>query len=337
MDLLKHVLEQTTPSIQQGEIIAENDHVQWRYLAEGIVEFCPQSFSKSIAISAGIHGNETAPIEILSAICQDIFQGKLALKVRLLVIFGNPKSIRANKRYVDDDVNRMFMGGLQNIVPNDETARAEVLEQVTQAFFTQSPISVQRYHYDLHTAIRGSKMPAFALFPKSVYRAHDGTGIYSDFMLRTLDSAELDAIVYHATPSTTFTNFTVELCHADSVTLELGKALPFGENNLANFEPCNQMLRSIISETALPARQKPAVQHFKVTDTIVKHSDEFRLALDSETLNFTCIEANQPIATEGDKVYSLPVPTYTLFLNASVKTGLRAGMLMQKIDAVPQD
>ena len=53
----------------------------WQYLAEGILECIPHdNYTSSIVISAGIHGNETAPIEILGQIVNDLFSEKLDLK-----------------------------------------------------------------------------------------------------------------------------------------------------------------------------------------------------------------------------------------------------------------
>ena len=45
--------------------------------------------------SAGIHGDETAPIELLSLLVRDIAHGGAALACRLLVILGNVDAMRA--------------------------------------------------------------------------------------------------------------------------------------------------------------------------------------------------------------------------------------------------
>jgi len=44
-----------------------------------------------------------------------------------------------------------------------EAMRAAELEQLARSFFSQPGRS--RLHYDLHTAIRGSKIEQFALYP----------------------------------------------------------------------------------------------------------------------------------------------------------------------------
>lgn len=322
LNLLDLILQQQQPHQTQGDIHG----IQWQYWAEGILEFRPVNFSKHVVLSAGIHGNETAPMEILNQICEAIFTGKLALKVRLLVIFGNPKAIRAQQRYVEDDINRMFLGKHRQLASTDESRRAMQLEQLVERFFQQA--STQRYHYDLHTAIRGSYKPTFALLPAPTpLNPHIDEALFN-----SLHAAELDAVVYHTTAGNTFSNFSLTQCQAHSVTLELGKVRPFGQNDLSHFEPCKQMLCCILQAQPLPSRQKNAIERYQVIETIIKKSDDFKLVLDADTPNFSCIPAGQAIAIEHQQSYHYPFDTYTLFLNASVKTGLRAGMLMQKLD-----
>ena len=52
--------------------------------------------------------------------------------------------------------------------------------------------------------------------------------------------------------------------------LELGKAKPFGQNDLAGFFSTDQMLRAALSGQALPNRQKQDIRQFKVIDSILK-------------------------------------------------------------------
>jgi succinylglutamate desuccinylase len=54
---------------------------------------------QATVVSAGIHGNETAPIEILLQIMQALSEGKQPLSHALLLVFGNLPAIRAGRRY----------------------------------------------------------------------------------------------------------------------------------------------------------------------------------------------------------------------------------------------
>lgn len=301
----------------------------------------PNVYDKAVVVSAGIHGNETAPIELLAYICDDILTNQLPCQVALLVIFGNLPAIKNGVRYVNNDMNRLF--GADAKMPNSQSVatanptttatfdtewqRAKQLEQHVQRFFEQVPAR-HRYHYDLHTAIRPSLLPTFALLPKQSFD-------YDDGLLASLLSSELHAITYHTQRFTTFANFSADL-GVNGVTLELGKVRAFGQNNLADFVGIDTMLRALIAKLPLPVRQSSMASHFLIDNVIIKASDEFVLLVDDNTPNFSPIPANTAIANNNGEIFSLPKLSYSLFLNAKVKAGLRAGLLMTKIATPPK-
>lgn len=60
-------------------------HTQVNVLAEGIISFETIADSdKDIVLSCGIHGNETAPIEICDDLVKSILLGKTVIKQRVL-------------------------------------------------------------------------------------------------------------------------------------------------------------------------------------------------------------------------------------------------------------
>lgn len=322
VDLLALTLAQQLPEQTQGETAG----FTWQWLGEGLLQCTPKTaYRKTIVLSAGIHGNETAPIELLAQIIQDVFAGQLALAVRVLFVLGNPAAIRQGVRYLENDMNRMFCGGYQNLIQDQETARAAQLEQAVAAFFEQHQLATQRYHYDLHTAIRASLLPVFALFPYQ-------TRPYDDFLIQSLNAANLDALVYHNAAGKTFTHFSTERFQAASSTLELGKAKPFGENDLAEFASTDLMLRAVLAEQPLPIRQKSAVRQFKVVDSILKQSEDFQLNLSADAPNFSIFQQGEEIATQQAGAYSAhDQQVWILFPNPNVKTGLRAGLILKEI------
>ncbi|MEI8634487.1 succinylglutamate desuccinylase/aspartoacylase family protein [Vibrio sp. PP-XX7] len=58
-----------------------------------------QETHQRVMLSAGVHGNETAPIEILCRHVDQLLSGNMPLGVRLLVILGNIGAMREGKRY----------------------------------------------------------------------------------------------------------------------------------------------------------------------------------------------------------------------------------------------
>ena len=125
----------------------------------------------SVAIIGGTHGDELTGIEVVKHFlktfslddCSAGLEVEGDINGELFLIFGNPEAIRKGVRYLENDVNRMFCGAYQHLRQDAETERAAQLEQRTAQFFEQSGAEAQRYHYDLHTAIRASLLPVFAL------------------------------------------------------------------------------------------------------------------------------------------------------------------------------
>lgn len=131
INFLGDVLAQRVPAVVHG---VQHDFC-WEWLAEGVLSFTPkQAYEKAVVLSAGVHGNETAPIELLAQLSQDLFAGALELKVKLLLILGNPIAIRTGQRYVENDMNRMFCGAYQQFTDTVEAQRVAVLEQTVTAF-----------------------------------------------------------------------------------------------------------------------------------------------------------------------------------------------------------
>ena len=60
IDFLGLVLAAKQPALLRGM----QDHFAWEWLAEGVLSLTPkQAYEKVVVLSAGAHGNETAPID----------------------------------------------------------------------------------------------------------------------------------------------------------------------------------------------------------------------------------------------------------------------------------
>ena len=311
------------------EPAGQTETLDWQWRGEGILELSPrQSCEAAVVISAGIHGNETAPVELLNQLVSELLSGERLLRVRLLVLLGNPPSLRINKRFVEADMNRMFGGRHARYTPNDETRRAQELEQVMALFYRSATAAgtTQRFHYDLHTAIRGSKHVRFGLLPLQ-------SRPKSEAMLAWLNAAGLDALVHHRSPGGTFTHFSSDVFQADSCTLELGKALPFGSNDHAQFTGIRRALQTLVSGEPMPARDAAApLVHYRVVQDVIRSQEDFELFVPAEALNFTAFRQGFVIAKESGKTYKVEAEEeVVLFPNPNVALGLRAGLMMMKI------
>ncbi|NVL46671.1 succinylglutamate desuccinylase, partial [Pseudomonas syringae pv. actinidiae] len=215
-----------------------------------------------LLLSAGIHGNETAPIELLDELIRSIARGDLKPRARILFLFGNPAAMRLGARYVEQDVNRLFNGRHEQS-GGAEALRACELERLAASFFSLP--NRYRLHYDLHTAIRGSKIEQFALYPWKEGRQH------SRFELARLRAAGMRAVLLQNKPSIVFSAYTYEQLGAEAFTLELGKARPFGQNQHVNLAPLRLRLEQIIDGSEPePDERLEGLQLFSVAREVIK-------------------------------------------------------------------
>ena len=112
----------------------ETPQLRWRWQGKGCWSSRRGSLPPGNGDVGGVHGNETAPIELLNQLVGDLLTGRLPLRVRLLVVLGNPAAMRACKRYLHSDMNRMFGGRYRNFAASGETVRAQQLERALAAF-----------------------------------------------------------------------------------------------------------------------------------------------------------------------------------------------------------
>ncbi|WP_062389368.1 succinylglutamate desuccinylase [Pseudomonas abietaniphila] len=299
--------------------------VRMRWLAEGALEVRPpeaRDNGTDLLLSAGIHGNETAPIELLDALIHAIARGELKPRARILFLFGNPEAMRRGERYVEHDINRLFNGRHEQS-GGSEALRACELERLAASFFSLP--GRYRLHYDLHTAIRGSKIEQFALYPWKAGRQH------SRRELVRLHKAGIEAVLLQNTSSIVFSAYTYDKLEAEAFTLELGKARPFGQNQGVDLGPLKATLEHLIRGTEpLVGDQIDGLKLFSVAREIIKHSDAFRLNLASDVENFTQLEKGFVLAEDlADSRWIVEEEgARIIFPNPKVKNGLRAGILI---------
>ncbi|TAM04379.1 MAG: succinylglutamate desuccinylase [Paraburkholderia sp.] len=298
---------------------------RWQWIDDGVLLIEPahvDAGTRSVLLSAGIHGDETAPIELLSQHVADLAAGRAALACRLLVVLGNVDAMRAARRYLDDDLNRLFGGRHVSAGGSREGQRAAALEAHAQRFFAAASNAPHaRWHLDLHTAIRASAFEQFALVP---YTGEPP----SRALFAWLADARIACVLIHTEQGPTYSSLTADRCGATSCTLELGKVQPFGHNDLARFAAADAAVRRLVAGVAPDARA-PMPRVFTVIGQITKRSDAFELHVAADVPNFTPFARGTVLANDGDYRYVVGHDEERIvFPNPTVKPGLRAGLLV---------
>ncbi|MEJ6494730.1 succinylglutamate desuccinylase [Pseudoalteromonas lipolytica] len=290
----------------------------------GIIEFQPaQQTNKDIVLSSAVHGNETAPIEICDQLIKSIVTEQLTLQQRVLFIYGNPKSINIGKRFVDENLNRLFNGHhtVEGIASNPERVRAKLLEDVVTDFFARGNQDSERFHYDLHTAIRGSKNEKFAVYPFLHGKP------WKKSQLQFLLSCGVNTVLMMKSAATTFSYYSSFVHGADSFTVELGQVKPFGENDMSRFEKTRQTLIALISQKYVEYKEFNAedFELFSVYRTINRTCEDFSFPFADDVENFTGFAKGELMATDGQTRYEAEVDGEAIiFPNADVALGQRA-------------
>ncbi|RUO22630.1 succinylglutamate desuccinylase [Aliidiomarina iranensis] len=301
----------------------------------GVVVFTPaqETAALDLILSCAVHGDETAPIEICDELIENIRSGRLQLGCRVMFLIANPAAINIGKRFVEENMNRLFSGvhSKGEGLVNRERERAKAIEGYVGKFFHSAPSGVrQRLHYDMHTAIRDSKHEKFAVYPFT----HGAP--YKKQQLQLLQQLDVPVVLLHDGPTTTFSYFSVNEFNADAFTLELGKVKPFGENDMQRFAKTKKQLVRLLTEGPVLDHEfaADALQIYKVQRSINRTQEDFRLHFPDDVANFTPFSLGDVLATDGEN--AIPVETEgeaVIFPNAKVAIGQRALLTVLPIPA----
>lgn len=308
----------------------------------GVIVFTPAyPGTRDIILSCGIHGNETAPVELLAQMVQGLLLDEWAVQQRVMFIFGNPAAMNVNVREIRDNLNRLFSGAHLG-GRSRERDRAAKLEAYVDRFFREGgyresgdatdgseAVARERCHYDLHTALRASRHERFAIYP---FRHGEP---YSQAQLGFLAASDIRTVLLMHCPTTTFSYFTAREFDAHAFTIELGRACPFGQNDLTPLRPLQQTLMALLSDRQYvwprwqsleKANEASTECHlYQVRREIRRQSDDFRFLFLDDLPNFSAFRCGDVIAQDGQTTYCIEQEGETVvFPNLNVAIGQRA-------------
>lgn len=321
----------------------------WLTPCWGVLELTPDQIKPQVpvtVISVAIHGNETAPVELLGDLLCQLDAEQLTLGAPTLLVFGHPKACVAQQRYLETNLNRLFQRGVDGTT--QEHQRATVLMDAVDDFFDRYP-SHPRLHLDLHTAIRRSEYPRFAVLPyapshsqisvstdrvstDSASTEHPSTdnSMPSATQWGWLSAAGIQAALLQHQHSWTFSHYSRHYHQATAWTLELGQVAPMGQNDLEPLAPMSALLSALIQGKAPTTDNPDAITYFAVRDELIRQGDQFSFHFADNTPNFTRFEPGTrlsednivgPYIVDGE-------PVSIVFPNPQVEPGARAALLV---------
>ncbi len=292
-----------------------------KVLSTGILEFIPhQPSTTQIVYSSGIHGNETAPIEIINDIITSIENNSLKCIHHTLFIFGNPKAMNIEKRFYTENLNRLFARKLDTKEDNYEVRRAKEIINILDDFYQST---TKKIHYDLHTAIKPSELKKFAIYPYSKENPIDPE------QLGFLEKSGIDAVILSDDIATTFSYHSSSLYNAASFTLELGKVERFGENDRENFKEIEATLREILAGKYQEIREISKLKIFEMEVEIIKHDESFTFSFDDNLPNFSKFQDGELVSKDqSEEIRAKGNEQRIIFPNAGVEIGERAGLII---------
>jgi succinylglutamate desuccinylase len=273
----------------------------------------------AVLLSVGVHGDETGPIEMVAYAIEALSRTPGEVAVDLMLCVGNIDAIAAGKRFIDADLNRMFRDQRGDLAGTFEAGRADTLIAATAAFFDGS--GPRRWHLDLHTAIRGSRYPRFAIVPELIADEPRRA------LIAWLGLGGIEAVIMNPASAGTYSYWTAERHGAAGTTVELGRIGTLGQNDLSQFAAMASALHGLLRGQAQAGGNQPIV--FNTAQSITKLSDAFTMSFGRDTENFTPLKKGEVIARDGDTVYTVQHDEEcVVFPNPDVRVGLRAGIMV---------
>ena len=325
-------------SEEQGAWKTESG-ISCELLGRGILKISPASANsisdnaspKDIVLSSGVHGDETSPIELLQQLVEKILSGEVQPVHRLLIIIGHPEAINLHRRFVDENMNRLFKA--ENPATNSDCIRANTLQVAVKDFFLQGEKDEQsRWHLDLHCAIRDSEHYTFAVSPFSRHQTRQRD------LFAFLQHSEIEAALLSNSPSPTFSWYSAEYFGAQALTMELGKVAPFGQNDLLRLSSFYQAMVELVTQLVPNYQwQEDKLAVYKVTRTLMKQSEHFMLNFPDDQANFTMYPQGTLLGRDEDiEYYVLEEGEAVVFPNPNVAIGQRACLMVKKTEVSPE-
>ena len=316
-------LDGQLPAANKGVFASGTYHLH----APGIIELnptSPQQDAHACIFSAAIHGNETAPVELVGEWLSAIEAGAVTLGAPVLVVLGNLPALKAQQRFLTTNLNRLFNREL--VAEGEEPERARQLMAAVDDFYARHSL-LPKLHYDLHTAIRGSRYPRFVVEPFAESTTDAAQWGW-------LAAADMQAVLHQHQHSWTFSHYSKHYHAAQAFTFELGRVAPFGQNDMASLKPMGALLTALSEGQSPPSQPASQMLFFQVHHELIRRTNDFQLCFAEDTANFSRFEPGTLLAQDGEAgdFWVGDTPLYVVFPNANVEVDARAALLVAPVE-----
>lgn len=106
---------------------------------------------RHVVFACLVHGDEVGPLAGVLQVIQDLREGRLHFGGRATFLVGNPRAARLGQRFVQADLNRVFLDG---VAPSYESQRADLLRPILDGC---------ELFVDLHQTALQSRHPFYTL------------------------------------------------------------------------------------------------------------------------------------------------------------------------------
>lgn len=183
----------------------------------------------------------------------------------------------------------------------------------------------QRRHYDLHSAMRPSRLAQFAICPW-----REGGGAQPDALAR-LHGLAIDGVLLQRQTSSTFSAMAATLHGAEAFTLELAEGK--GEDLQPEVLQFEQGLIAMIEGRELSAGAEAQPQLLSISREIIKRSSRFRLCIPADIENFAPLPIGSLLAEDDGMRWVVDEPeARILFPMADVAEGQRAALIVVPLE-----
>ena len=254
---------------------------------------------KTVAIFAGIHGNETAGITILNNLISNLH----VVRGTVHLVFGNPPAILKNIRYVESNLNRSFIK--LNNSKTSEQKRATTLMKLLDSCDAL---------LDLHAYRAGPNIA----FPFTICepRCHKIIAKFNvPFSISNISSFQAGS-----------TNGYMELKKKIGIVLELG-AIEKPEDYIALGLDCALSFLSYFNNIKkVPTPRQYSTEYLKVIGVYRKNSKDFKFKKTYQS--FDSLKAKEVIAVDGGLTVFTQTRARILFPSATDSVGVESFWLL---------